>query len=106
VSTGGLQQAEIWQPWRPFGASSARLDCAGYSRARSASPGTKYVTPTPEDGVLAVHLRRELTSMLELRAYADMQSAPEDISSEALCKIKMVAGTCISRARHSLSVLV
>ena len=51
--------------------------------------------------MLAVHLRCELTSMLELRAYADMQSAPEDISSEALRKIKMVAGTRTGRCHTS-----
>ena len=50
------------------------------------------VVLTPEGGGLAIHLRGELTSMLELCACADMQNAPEGVSSRAL-QIKMVAGT-------------
>ncbi|WP_425505624.1 recombinase family protein [Sphingomonas chungangi] len=52
----------------------------------------EQVTLTPEDGVLAVHLRGDLVSMLELCACGDMQNAPEEVSSGAL-QIKMVAGT-------------
>ena len=52
----------------------------------------EQVTLTPEDGALAIDLRGELASMLELCACGEMQKAPEEVSSEAL-QIKMVAGT-------------
>jgi site-specific DNA recombinase len=52
----------------------------------------EQVTLTPEDGVLGVHLRGELASMLELCACGDMQNAPSEVSEGAL-QIKMVAGT-------------
>jgi site-specific DNA recombinase len=58
----------------------------------------EQVTLMPEDGALAVHLRGELASMLELCACGDMQNAPEEVSSEAL-QIKMVAGTRLDRCR-------
>ncbi len=47
----------------------------------------------PEDGVLAIHLRGELASMLELCAGAETQKAPAVVTEEAL-QIKVVAGTC------------
>jgi site-specific DNA recombinase len=52
----------------------------------------EQVTLTPEDGALAVHLRGELASMLELCACGEMQNAPSEVSEGAL-QIKMVAGT-------------
>ena len=46
----------------------------------------------PEDGVLAIHLRGELASMLELCVGAETQKASADRTEETL-QIKMVAGT-------------
>ncbi len=46
----------------------------------------------PENGVLAIHLRGELASMLELCAGSETQKASAVVTEEAL-QIKMVAGT-------------
>ncbi|TVV74173.1 hypothetical protein [Sphingomonas solaris] len=50
------------------------------------------VVLTPEDGELAIILRGELASMLELTASVAMQNAPSAVAEGAL-QVKMVAGT-------------
>ncbi len=52
----------------------------------------EVVVLTSDGGELAIHLRGELATMLELCACPYMQNAPEEVSSRAL-QIKMVAGT-------------
>ena len=46
----------------------------------------------PENGVLAIYLRGEFASMLELCVCPETQKASADVTEEAL-QIKMVAGT-------------
>jgi hypothetical protein len=58
------------------------------------------VVLTPEDSDLAINLRGELASMLELCAGAETQKTPAGDSSEVL-QMKMVAGTGSGR-NHTL----
>jgi hypothetical protein len=52
----------------------------------------------PENGVLAIHLRGEFASMLELSAGAQTQKGSAGIPSEAL-RMNLVAGTGFDRCR-------
>ena len=53
---------------------------------------------TPGGGALALHLRGDLASMLELCACGETQKAPDAVANEAL-QIKLVAGTGFDRCR-------
>ena len=52
----------------------------------------------PENGVLAIYLRGEFASMLELCVCPETQKASTEMTEEAL-QIKMVAGTGFDRCR-------
>ncbi len=65
------------------------LKAQAFERIR---PLIDTVVLKPENGVLAIYLRGEFASMLELCVCAETQKASAGIPSEVL-QIKMVAGT-------------
>ena len=58
----------------------------------------------PENGVLAIYLRGEFASMLELCVCPETQKAPAAVTEEAL-KVRLVAGTGFDRCRTRFRLL-
>ncbi|TVV69728.1 hypothetical protein FOY91_20980 [Sphingomonas solaris] len=84
---GRVYREKVGQLTAAFGDEA--LKAQAFERLRAL---IETVVLTPEDGELAIILRGELASMLELTASVAMQNAPSAVAEGAL-QVKMVAGT-------------